>query len=159
MVEPLITQASHAFLRDCLRLAVDVSNRAELQSILESKLRLRERQGDTDAKAFDVAGGFAPTIGVMGTVVGLIDVLKQFSDLTTVAAGTGIAFLSTMYGLALANHILLPTAQRIRARVADESEVHELIVDGTLCLYDGVHPALMRDRLQCFLRPTENEGK
>lgn len=106
---------------------------------------------------FEVAGGFAPTIGVLGTVVGLMDVLRQFSNISAVAGGTGTAFVSTVYGLALANLIFLPAAQRMRAHVAEQFEMHEMIVEGTLCLFDGVHPALVRDRLSCFLR-TEERG-
>jgi chemotaxis protein MotA len=145
------------FLRESLQWAMDARNRTELQTTLETKLRQLERQGETDARAFEVAGGFAPTIGVIGTVVGLMDVLRQFSNISSVAAGTGTAFVSTIYGLGLANLILLPSAQRIRAHVADHCESNEMIVEGTLCLFDSVHPALVRDRLSCFLRAEEHQ--
>jgi chemotaxis protein MotA len=154
-IEPLIGQASQAFLRESLRLAMDARDRADLQAILETKLRQIEKQGETDARVFEVAGGFAPTIGVLGTVVGLMNVLRQFSDISSVAAGTGTAFVSTIYGLGLANLILLPSAQRMRARVADRLETQEMILEGTLCLFDSAYPALVRDRLNCFLRPEE----
>ncbi len=156
-LEPLIGEASNPFLRESLQLAVDGRNRAELQTILETKLHQCERQGETDARAFEVAGGFAPTIGVLGTVVGLMDVLRQFSNISSVAAGTATAFVSTIYGLGLANLILLPCAQRIRAQVAEQFETHEMIVEGILCVFDGLHPALARDRLSCFLRRGEGE--
>jgi len=154
-LEPLIGQVRQPFLRDALLLAMDARNHGELQSMLETKLRQVEKQGETDARAFEVAGGFAPTIGVLGTVVGLMDVLRQFSNISSVAAGTATAFVSTIYGLALANLILLPSAQRMRAHVAEQYEMHEMIVEGTLCLFDGLHPALVRDRLSCFLRREE----
>jgi chemotaxis protein MotA len=152
-IEPLIPQASHGLLRDMLLVAVDARSRGEFQGILETRLRLRERQGDADAKVLEVAGGFAPAIGVMGTVVGLIDVLRQFSNLGAVAFGIGTAFVSTMYGLALANLILLPAAHRIRSSVAEAFEIEEMIVEGGLGLIDGTHPTLVRERLNCFLRP------
>lgn len=151
-VEPRIKQIDNAFLREMLGLAMDVKTRGEFQSILETKLRLHERQGDADAKVLEVAGGFAPAIGVIGTVVGLIDVLRQFSNMNSVAFGIGTAFVSTMYGLALANLILLPAAHRIRASVAEAFEIEEMIVEGGLCLIDGTHPSLVRERLNCFLR-------
>ena len=154
-LEPLIGQASEPFLRDSLQFAVDGRNRVELQSILETKLHQLEKQGEAEARAFEVAGGFAPTIGVLGTVVGLMDVLKQFSNISSVAAGTGTAFVSTIYGLGLANLILLPAAQRIRAHVAEQFETREMIIEGILCVFDGIHPALVRDRLSCFLRRGE----
>lgn len=157
-LEPLIGQTSDPFLRDSLQFAVDGRNRAELQSILETKLHQLEKQGEAEARAFEVAGGFAPTIGVLGTVVGLMDVLKQFSNISSVAAGTGTAFISTIYGLGLANLILLPAAQRIRAHVAEQFETREMIIEGILCLFDGIHPALVRDRLNCFLRRGEGDA-
>jgi chemotaxis protein MotA len=157
-IEPLIGQATQPFLRESLRLAMDARNRGELQEMLETKLDQIEKQGETDARVFEVAGGLAPTIGVLGTVVGLMSVLKQFSDVTSVAAGTGTAFISTIYGLGLANLILLPSAQRLRAHVAESFEVHEMLAEGTLCLFDGAYPALVRDRLNCFLRREERRG-
>lgn len=156
-IEGMIGKAGLPYLKELLLMTLDVSNRAELQAALETKLRLKERQGETDAKVLEVAGGFAPTIGVLGTVVGLIDVLRQFSNLASVASGVGTAFVSTIYGLALANLVLLPAANRIRARIAEQFETHELIMEGVLCIYDGVHPALVRDRLQCFLREASGE--
>jgi chemotaxis protein MotA len=157
-IEELIGQVSHPFLRDSLQWALDSRNRAELKTTLDMKLRQLEKQGETDARALEVAGGFAPTIGVLGTVVGLMDVLRQFSNVSTVAAGTGTAFVSTIYGLGLANLILLPWAQRMRAHVAEQFETNEMIVEGTLALFDGLHPALVRDRLSCFLRKDEQQA-
>ncbi len=156
-VEPLIEQARHPFLKESLLLALDVQQRGELQSTLETKIRLRERQGETDAKVLEVAGGFAPTIGVLGTVVGLIDVLRQFSNLSSVAGGIGTAFVSTIYGLALANIFLLPAANRIRARVAETFEIHEMISEAVLCMFDRMHPALVRERLNAFLREAREQ--
>jgi chemotaxis protein MotA len=151
-IEPSIEQASNGFLREMLALAIDLKSRSEFKDTLETKLRLRERQGDADAKVLEVAGGFAPAIGVIGTVVGLIDVLRQFNNMNSVALGIGTAFVSTMYGLALANLLLLPAAHRIRASVAETFEIEEMIVEGGLCLIDGTHPSLVRERLNCFLR-------
>jgi chemotaxis protein MotA len=151
-IEERIEQASDPFMREALFLTMDVNSRPELQAALETKVRLREREGEADAKMLEVAGGFAPTIGVVGTVVGLIEVLRQFSDLSSVTYGIGTAFVSTIYGLALANFILLPAAHRIRARVAEAFEVQELICEGALCLFDRIHPSLVRDRLNSFLR-------
>jgi len=151
-VEPLVGEASHPFLRQALQLALDIGNRAELQAVLETELRMRERQGETDAKTLEVAGGFAPTIGIIGTVVGLIEVLRHFANLQSVGFGIGTAFVSTIYGLALANLLLLPAAHRIRARVAENFEIQELIIEGVLALTDNVHPALVRLRLGAYLR-------
>jgi len=150
-IEPDIDRASHSFLQESLLLALYAKERSQLQSALENKVRLSERQSEAAAKVLEVAGGFAPTIGVMGTVVGLIDVLRQFSSLSTVAAGVGAAFTSTIYGLALANLVVLPAASRIRARAAETFDLQELMTEGALCLFDGMHPRLVRQHLQSFL--------
>jgi len=149
-LEPMIRDSRNDFLRSCFTLAFD-STKAELQTAIETKIRLREREGETDARALETAGGFAPTIGVLGTVVGLIDVLRRFSDLGAVAGGVGMAFASTLYGIGLANLLLLPLAHRIRAAVADAFEREELILEGAICIVDGVHPALAAERLNAFL--------
>jgi chemotaxis protein MotA len=154
-VEPMLERAEHPFLTQAMRLALDIGNRAELQVVLENELRMRERQGESDAKTLEVAGGFAPTIGILGTVVGLIEVLRQFSNLAVVGAGIGTAFVSTIYGLALANLLLLPAAHRIRARVAENFETQEMIIEGVLSFVDSVHPSLIRMRLGAFLRPDD----
>ena len=151
-IEPNLDAVRDPFLRHSLLLTLDLTGRAELQATIETKIRLRERQGEADAKTLEVAGGFAPTIGVLGTVIGLVDVLRQLSNITSVGLGIGTAFISTMYGLAVANLVLLPLAQRIRARVAETFETQELIAEGVLCIFDRIHPALVRERLTADLR-------
>ena len=155
-LEPLAHKASTTLLRDALLLCLDVPDRLELRSLLDADLRMRERQGEMDAKILEVAGGFAPTIGILGTVVGLIDVLRHFSNVSSVGHGIGTAFVSTIYGLTLANLVLLPIANRIRTRVADSFEVQELIMESVLAVIDGVHPFALRQRLTSFLRPSSN---
>lgn len=151
-------KTASVFLREALLLVCDVNDRDQIQSTLETALRLRERQAEADARTFEVAGGFAPTIGIMGTVVGLIEVMRQFGSLQSVGAGIGTAFVSTIYGLAAANLVLLPLAHRIRARAAEELETEELIVEGVVCIADGIHPALIRARLRAFLRKKEEKA-
>ena len=153
-LEPLAQHASDSLLRDAVLLSLDVADRSELRATLETDLRLRERQGEMDAKVLEVAGGFAPTIGILGTVVGLIDVLRHFSNVASVGHGIGTAFVSTIYGLTLANLVLLPVANRIRARVADAFEVQELILEGVVALAEGSHPVAIRQRLNSFVRDT-----
>jgi chemotaxis protein MotA len=150
-IEPGIAQVSHSFLQEALLLAMDAKERAELQSALENRMRFCERQSETAARVLEVAGGFTPTIGVLGTVVGLIDILRQFSSLATISSGVGVAFTSTIYGLALANLALLPAAHRIRARATETFEMQELMTEGALCVFDAMHPRLVRQRLHSFV--------
>ena len=158
MLDSPLRKSRHAFLRDALQMAVDGQNREEVQAVLETQLRMNERHGESDARTLEVAGGFAPTIGIIGTVVGLIEVLRQFSNLQAVGRGIGTAFVSTIYGLALANLLLLPAAHRIRARVAENFETEELMIEGVLSIIDCLHPALIRIRLNSFVRRPKSHG-
>ena len=158
-IESSIGKARDPFLQQVLALALDSRNRSEFKITLETMLRARERQGEGDARVLETAGGFAPTIGVIGTVIGLIDVFRHFSDLSSVATGVGTAFVSTIYGLALANLLFLPAAHRIRASMEQSSLTDELISEGALGILDAIHPTLLRERLQGFLAksPTSAE--
>jgi chemotaxis protein MotA len=158
-IEPSIDRVSHGFLQEALLLAMDTGVRAELQSALENKIRICERQSEAVAKVLEVAGGVTPTMGVLGTVVGLIDVLRQFSSLSAIAYGVGAAFTSTIYGLALANLVLLPAAHRIRARASEIFDLQELMTEGALCLFDRMHPRLVRHRLQSFLNTAPDHDR
>ena len=151
-LEAHLPKIEDRFLRKGLQLGLELTGRAEVRTILETELRMAERQGEVDAKTLEVAGGFAPTIGIIGTVIGLIDVLRSFSNLQTVGRGIGIAFVSTIYGLALANLILLPVAHRIRARAAENFEAQEMVLEGVLAIVDSTHPSLVRMRLEPFAR-------
>jgi chemotaxis protein MotA len=151
-LELVLPKIHNPLLRHALEMAVDVSNRSELGSVLETELHMAERQGEADAKTLEVAGGFAPTLGIIGTVIGLIEVLRQFANISSVGYGIGTAFVSTIYGLALANLLLLPIAHRIRARTAENFETQELIMEGVLAIGDTVHPSVIRMRLVSFLR-------
>jgi len=150
-IEPVIPHVSHSFLQDALLLAMDAENRSELESALENKIRLGERQSEAAARVLEVAGGFAPTIGMLGTIVGLIDVLRQFASLSAIASGVGAAFTSTIYGLALANLVFLPVAYRIRARALGTLDLQELMMEGVMCMFDRMHPRLVRQRLCYFV--------
>lgn len=149
-MEPDIDRVSQSFLREALLLAMDTQERTELQSVLENRIRCGEARTEAAARVLEVAGGLTPTIGVLGTVVGFIDILRQFSNLTAIASSAGTAFTSTIYGLALANMVLLPAAYRIRSRGSETASLQELMKEGALCLYDALHPRLVRQRLTSF---------
>jgi chemotaxis protein MotA len=158
-IEPLIPKIRNGYLRNGLLTALDVRDVAELQIVLENELRLSERHGQADANALETAAGYAPTIGILGTVVGLIEVLNHFAVVRSIGPGIGAAFVSTIYGLATANFLLLPLAHRIHARVADATETQELIAEGVMCVFASMHPAIVRQRLAPYLRETEERDR
>ena len=151
-IEPHVARIKNDYLRNGLLTALDVRDMTELQVVLENELKLSERHGQADAAALETAAGYAPTIGILGTVVGLIEVLKHFTDIRAVGPGIGAAFVSTIYGLTTANFLLLPLAHRIQARVAETTETEELIAEGVMCIFASMHPSIVRQRLAPYLR-------
>ena len=151
-IEPLIPRARSEDLRNGLLTSLDVKDMSELQVILETELKLVERHGQADAVALELAAGYAPVVGIIGTVVGLIEVLRHFTDLKMIGPGIGAAFVSTIYGLGAANFFLLPLAHRIHTRISEECETRELIAEGVLGIYTMMHPGVVRQRLAPYLK-------
>lgn len=154
-IEPLIPRIANTHLRNGLVAALDARDAAELQSVLENEIRLSERHGQSDANMLETAAGYAPTIGILGTVVGLIEMLRSFSDIRSIGVGAGAAFVSTIYGLLIANFALLPLAHRILARLAESCETQEMIAEGVVSIFSNVHPSIVRQRLAPYLRDAD----
>jgi chemotaxis protein MotA len=138
------------FLRKGMMLLVDGVEAAEIRRVMELDLIISENQAENDAKVFDTAGGYAPTIGIIGAVLGLIQVMKHLESLSDVGHGIAVAFVATVYGVGLANLILLPIANRIRVRSHLTSHLRELIVEGVISVQAGKNPRLMRRVLEGF---------
>ena len=152
------------FLRKALLLAVDGVEASEIRGQLELTVRREEERAEADANVFENAGGYAPTVGIIGAVLGLIQVMKQLDDIGQVGRGVAVAFVATIYGVGLANLLLLPAAARIRTVARQESLRCELIQEGVLAIAQGLNPYLVRMRLENFLdekpgRPETGDGK
>jgi chemotaxis protein MotA len=141
------------FLRKALTLAVDGTDLQELQKMLELEISMREHHAEAEAKVFESAGGYAPTIGIIGAVMGLIQVMKNLANVDEVGHGIATAFVATLYGVALANIILLPAASKIRARSQHETQMRELIVEGVSGIVEGLNPKLIRSKLEAYNPP------
>ncbi len=146
------------FLRKALLLAVDGTELNELRRMMELELTQGEKRGEAEAKVFEAAGGYAPTIGIIGAVLGLIQVMKHLADIDEVGRGIAVAFVATVYGVGLANIIFLPAANKIKARVAQSVEERELILEGVCAIAEGMNPKLIRTKLEAFVSP-ESGGK
>lgn len=145
---------SNAFLRKALTLAVDGTDLQEIRKMLELELIVREHEGEAEARVFESAGGYSPTIGIIGAVLGLIQVMKNLSNIDEVGHGIAVAFVATVYGVALSNLFLLPAASRIKARVQRETQMRELIVEGVSGIVEGLNPKLIRSKLEAYLPPS-----
>jgi chemotaxis protein MotA len=143
------------FLKKALMLAVDGVDLQDLRRIMELELEASARRGEAEAKVFETAGGYSPTIGIIGAVLGLIQVMKHLEDMERVGHGIAVAFVATVYGVALANLVLLPAGAKIKARLEQSLEDKELVLEGVIGIAEGMNPKLLESKLGAFLDEEE----
>lgn len=139
------------FLRKALGIAADGIDSRELRHIMEIEIGIEQKRCEADASVFEAGGGYAPTIGIIGAVLGLIQVMKHLDHLEEVGRGIAVAFVATVYGVALANILLLPVAAKILARGDKSVELRELILAGVLAIAAGTNPRLIQLQLDAYL--------
>jgi chemotaxis protein MotA len=142
--------ASDPFLAKALNLAVDGTDIQEIRSMMELQIHIEEQRAEAEAKVFESAGGYAPTVGIIGAVMGLIQVMKNLSDIDKVGHGIAVAFVATVYGVGVANIIFLPMANKIKARAHALSQAQELMLEGVVGIVEGLNPKLIRSKLEAF---------
>lgn len=138
------------FFRKAMELAVDGADLKELREMMEIDLGVMEQRGDEEAKVWESAGGYAPTIGIIGAVMGLIQVMKHLDDIKVVGHGIAIAFVATLYGVGSANIFFLPAAAKLRARLREAVLLKELTLEGVAAITQGLNPALIRMKLNSY---------
>lgn len=141
---------SDPFLREGIQLVVDGTERQMVKQIMEYEIESVEVTYEGYAKIFESAGGYAPTMGIIGTVMGLIHVLGSLTDPTALGPSIALAFTATLYGVASANLIFLPIASKIKARGEEELSRIEMMIEGVLSVQNGDHPLLVRRKLESF---------
>jgi chemotaxis protein MotA len=151
-LEPDVPNVADPFLRKAMSLAVDGVQLHALRDLMELDMRMEEAENETDAKLFEAAGGYAPTIGIIGAVIGLIQVMKHLNDLTKVGFGIAVAFVATIYGVAFANLFCLPAGQKIRYLGQEAQRRRELMLEGVSAMVEGMNPRLIRRKLQSYVR-------
>jgi chemotaxis protein MotA len=146
------------FLHKALTLAVDGAELQSIREMMQLEMRLEMSEADTDARVFEAAGGYAPTIGIIGAVIGLIQVMKYLDDIHKVGYGIAVAFVATIYGVGSANLFFLPIAQKIRLRAQQSIRIKEMMLEGVVSISEGMNPRLIRRKLNAFIRE-HREGK
>jgi chemotaxis protein MotA len=138
------------FLKKALTLAVDGTDLQEIRKMLELEITLEEHHAEAEAKVFECAGGYSPTVGIIGAVMGLIQVMKNLANIDEVGHGIAVAFVATVYGVGVANLLFLPAATKIKARINAETQRKELILEGVAGIVEGLNPKLIRTKLECY---------
>jgi chemotaxis protein MotA len=151
-LEQEVAAVHDPFLKKALNLAIDGMDLSELRGMMELEISLEEQSGEEEAKVFEAAGGYSPTIGIIGAVLGLIQVMKNLENIEEVGKGIAVAFVATVYGVALANIFLLPAAAKIKARLRRSIRVREQILEGVVGIVEGLNPKLIRSKLEAYSR-------
>jgi chemotaxis protein MotA len=141
------------FLKKALTLAVDGTDLQEIRKMLELEIELEEHHAEAEARVFECAGGYAPTVGIIGAVMGLIQVMKNLANIEEVGHGIAVAFVATVYGVGIANLFFLPAASKIKARIHGETQRKELILEGVAAIVEGLNPKLIRIKLEAYAHP------
>ncbi|HVP21217.1 MAG TPA: motility protein A [Anaerolineaceae bacterium] len=145
------------FMLRGIMLVVDGIDPAQVEAILENNIHhMRERHKQCYG-LFTAAGGFAPTFGIIGTVMGLISVLKQLDDPTKLAGSIASAFLATLWGLLTANLIYLPLGAKLKSKSEEEIAYRTLLMEGILAIQAGENPRVLKEKLYAYLPPKANE--
>ncbi len=152
-LEADLKRLEHPFLRKAVRLVIDGTEISTLRDILETEMAYVEERHKRGIVFFQKAGGFAPTMGILGTVLGLIHTLGNTSDASKMASHIAAAFIATLWGVGLANLFFLPVSDKLRLRHDEEIAHLELIMEGVLALQSGENPRYIRTRLLSFIAP------
>ncbi len=142
---------SDAFLKNAVGLVADGTDLRELRSILELEIDAEASRVETTARVWETAGGYAPTVGIMGAVLGLIQVMKHLEHLDEVGRGIAVAFVATLYGVFSANILFLPIAGKLKAIGEGAENLHQMMLEGAIGIADGTNPTLIRIKLESFL--------
>ena len=139
------------FLRKSLTLAVDGTQPRELRQAMELDMDMEADSEDMIPKVFEAAGGFAPTIGILGAVIGLIQVMQRLDNINEIGKGIAVAFVATIYGVGSANILFLPCAGRIKMMMRRKQVLRELILDGVIAIVNGTSPRALEETLAVYL--------
>jgi chemotaxis protein MotA len=147
------------FLKQTLMLAVDGTEPAELRKIMRVSLDSTTEDEERLPAVFESAGGFSPTIGILGAVLGLIQVMQHLDNINDVGRGIAVAFVATIYGVGIANLFFLPFAGKMRIRIRNGHRRREMMLEGVISILEGMNPRMLEVKLDGFLDDSSREQK
>ena len=153
-----LNEIEDPFLKKSLMLAVDGTEPGELREIMELELNNQAEYEEQVPQVFESAGGFAPTIGIIGAVLGLIQVMQHLDKIDEVGRGIAVAFVATIYGVGSANLLYLPVSGKMKLRIREEQVVREMTLEGVVSILEGMNPHMLETKLLGFLVDAEDSG-
>lgn len=154
-LEAKVKEIHDPFFKKGVQLIVDGTEPKAVHEILEIDVEHHEEQGVQAAKVWEAAGGYAPTVGILGAVLGLIHVMENLADPSKLGGGIAVAFVATVYGVGAANLFFLPLANKIKFKLKEESGLRNMIIIGLVGLAQGENPRLLQEKLESFLPHSE----
>jgi len=149
-LEGSINKFRDPFMRSVYRFVIDGVEPEVLRHIFEEEIQVSERRKLAAAKVWSDAGGFAPTVGIIGAVLGLISVMANISDTSMLGQGIAVAFVATIYGVGSANLIFIPIANKLRTLIRFRAETETMILEGALAVINGLNPYLIEQKMRAF---------
>jgi chemotaxis protein MotA len=146
------------FLKESLMLAIDGVSAVDLRKMMELQLDYQGEKDERIPKVFEAAGGFAPTIGIIGAVLGLIQVMQHLQDIDEVGKGIAVAFVATIYGVASANLLFLPCAGKLKIRIRERQIIQEMTLEAVLSIIEGVNPRALELQLGSYMAKPARRG-
>jgi chemotaxis protein MotA len=150
-LEEHVQKATNPFFKRAFLMVIDGLDSKAIADTLELELHELDEKGEIPAKVFEAAGGYAPTIGILGAVLGLIHVMQNLSDINKVGSGIAVAFVATIYGVGSANIVLLPAANKLKLKHRAEMVLNEMIMHGAIAIQQGENPKLIEGKLSVFV--------
>jgi len=150
-LEALVEEEQEPFAKKGLELLVDGAEPEVIRDILMLELEALEAQQLQSAKVYDAMGGYAPTIGIIGAVMGLIHVMQNLSDPSKLGSGIATAFVATIYGVGLANLLFIPVAAKLKSQIQAYSQAREMMIEGIAAIAEGENPRNVEIKLQGYL--------
>jgi chemotaxis protein MotA len=146
------------FLKESLMLAIDGASAEDLRKMMELQLDYRGEKADRIPKVFEAAAGYSPTIGIIGAVLGLIQVMQHLQDINEVGKGIAVAFVATIYGVGAANLLFLPWAGKLKIRMRERQVIREMMLEAVLSILEGVNPRSLEMQLGSYLPAPVRQG-
>jgi chemotaxis protein MotA len=150
-LEALVEAEPDPFARKGLQLLVDGSEPEVIRKILEVELDVKEYFDTQAAKVFDGMGGYSPTIGIIGAVMGLIHVMNNLADPSKLGAGIAVAFVATIYGVGMANLVFLPIGNKLKSIIHNQTQFREMVIEGIISIAEGENPRNIETKLEGYL--------
>jgi chemotaxis protein MotA len=152
-LEGEIQERDDPFLAKGVRLVVDGTDSAVVREILDTEVELMEERHRVGESIYTTMAGFSPTLGIIGTVISLINMMMKLDDPSKLGHMLAAAFIATLYGVALANLVFLPLANKLRARSQEEVLLRQVVIEGVLAIQAGENPRVIEEKLRAFLPP------